>query len=136
MLDPAFAFARLKQTLAALTLAAGLPLAASIPALAEAADFNGTWSVQLVTEAGACGGNSYTVVIHDGQVRPASGGGSIAGRISADGSVGLSVRQGPASGSASGRLRASAGSGTWNAASLCSGRWAAQRRSTLTAQAF
>ena len=61
MLDPAFAFARLKQTLAALTLAAGLPLAASTPALAEAAAFNGTWSVQLVTEAGACGGNSYTV---------------------------------------------------------------------------
>ena len=136
MLVPAFTFARLKQTLAALTLAAGLPLAASTPALAEAADFNGTWTVQLVTEAGACGGNSYTVVIHDGQVRPASGGGSIAGRIGADGSVGLSVRQGPASGSATGRLRASAGSGTWNAASLCSGRWAAQRRSTLTAQAF
>src|SRR5829696_7895883 len=120
MLDPAFALARLKQTLAALTLVTGLPLAASIPALAEAADFNGTWSVQLVTEAGACGGNSYTVVVHDGQVRPASGGGSITGRIGADGSVGLSVRQGPAGGSASGRLRANAGSGSWKAASLCS----------------
>jgi hypothetical protein len=72
----------------------------------------------------------------DGQVRLASAGGSatITGQIGADGSVGLSVRQGPASGSASGRLRS--GSGTWKAASLCSGRWAAQRRSTLTAQAF
>ena len=128
----------LKQTLAALTLAAG-PLATGTPALAEAADFNGTWTVQLVTEAGVCSGSSsYTVAIQDGQVRLASAGGSasIAGRIGADGSVGLTVQQGPASGSASGRLRLSTGSGTWKASSLCSGRWSAQRRSTLTAQAL
>ena len=127
----------LKQALAILTLAAG-PLAASTPALAEAPDFNGTWTVQLVTETGVCSGSSYTVVVQDGQVRLASAGGSasITGQIGADGSVGLSVRQGPASGSASGRLRSSSGSGTWKAAALCSGRWAAQRRSTITAQAL
>jgi hypothetical protein len=128
----------LKQTPAALTLAAGL-LAAGAPALAEAPNFNGTWTVQLVTETGMCGGSySYTVAIQDGQVRLASAGGSasIAGRIGADGSVGLTVQQGPASGAASGRLRSSAGSGTWKASSLCSGRWSAQRRSTLTAQAL
>ena len=127
----------LKQALAILTLAAG-PLAASTPALAEAPDFNGTWTVQLVTETGVCSGSSYTVAIQDGQVRLASAGGSasITGQIGADGSVGLSVRQGPASGSASGRLRSSSGSGTWKAAALCSGRWVAQRRSTLTAQAL
>ena len=127
----------LKQILATLTLAAGL--AAGSPALAEAPDFNGTWTVQLLTETGVCGGSSsYTVAIQDGQVRLASAGGStsITGRIGADGSVGLSVQQGPVSGSASGRLRSSSGSGTWKASSLCSGRWAAQRRSTLTAQAF
>ena len=51
----------LKQALAILTLAAG-PLAASTPALAEAPDFNGTWTVQLVTETGVCSGSSsYTV---------------------------------------------------------------------------
>ena len=127
----------LKQALAILTLAAG-PLAASTPALAEAPDFNGTWTVQLVTETGVCSGSSYTVVVQDGQVRLASAGGSasITGQIGADGSVGLSVRQGPASGSASGRLRSSSGSGTWKAASLCSGRWAAQRHSIITAQAL
>ena len=127
----------LKQALAILTLAAG-PLAASTPALAEAPDFNGTWTVQLVTETGVCSGSSYTVAVQDGQVRLASAGGgaSITGQIGADGSVGLSVRQGPASGSASGRLRSSSGSGTWKASSLCSGRWAAQRRSIITAQAL
>ena len=127
----------LKQALAILTLAAG-PLAASTPALAEAPDFNGTWTVQLVTETGVCSGSSYTVAIQDGQVRLASAGGSasITGQIGADGSVGLSVRQGPASGSASGRLRSSSGSGTRKAASLCSGHWVAQRRSIITAQAL
>ena len=86
----------LKQALAILTLAAG-PLAASTPALAEAPDFNGTWTVQLVTETGVCSGSSYTVVVQDGQVRLASAGGStsVTGRIGADGSVGLNVRQGP-----------------------------------------
>ena len=81
----------LKQALAILTLAAG-PLAASTPALAEAPDFNGTWTVQLVTETGVCSGSSsYTVAIQDGQVRLASAGGSasITGQIGADGSVGL-----------------------------------------------
>ena len=127
----------LKQALAILTLAAG-PFTASNPALAEAPDFNGTWTVQLVTETGVCSGSSYTVVVQDGQVRLASAGGSasITGQIGADGSVGLNVRQGPASGSASGRLRSSTGSGTWKAAALCSGRWVAQRRSIITAQAL
>jgi hypothetical protein len=128
----------LKQTLAALILSAG-PFAASTPALAEAANFDGTWSVQLVTETGVCSGSSsYTLVVQDGQVRLASAGGSasITGRIGSDGSVGLNVQQGPASGAASGRLRASSGSRTWKASSICSGHWAAQRRSTLTAQAF
>ena len=81
----------LKQALAILTLAAG-PLAASTPASAEAPDFNGTWTVQLVTETGVCSGSSsYTVAIQDGQVRLASARGStsITGQIGTDGSVGL-----------------------------------------------
>ena len=59
----------LKQALAILTLAAG-PLAASTPALAEAPDFNGTWTVQLVTETGVCSGSSsYSVsdLVRDGR---------------------------------------------------------------------
>jgi hypothetical protein len=127
----------MKQTLAALTLGAGI-LAVNTQASAEAPNFNGTWTVQLVTEAGVCGSYSHTVAIQDGQVRLASEGGSasITGRIGSDGSIGLAVQQGPASGSASGRLRSTSGSGTWKVSAMCSGRWAAQRRSTITAQAF
>jgi hypothetical protein len=128
----------MKQSLAALILSAAF-LAVGTPVSAEASDFNGTWTVQLVTEAGVCSSSySYTVAILDGQVRLASAGGSasIAGRIGPGGSIALIVQQGPASGSASGRLRSTSGSGTWRVSAVCSGRWAAQRRSTTTAQAF
>jgi hypothetical protein len=129
----------MKQSLAAPILSAAF-LAAGPPASAEGADFNGTWIVQLVTEAGVCGSSSYsyTVAIQDGQVRlvPAGGSASITGRIGPGGSVGLVIQQGPASGTASGRLRSSSGSGTWKVSAVCSGRWAAQRGSTIAAQAF
>lgn len=127
----------MKQSLAALTLGVAL-LALGTPASAEAPNFNGAWTVQLVTETGVCGSYSHTVSIQDGQVRLASAGGSasITGRIGPDGSVGLNLQQGSASGSASGRLRPTSGSGTWKVSAFCSGRWAAQRRSTITAQAF
>jgi hypothetical protein len=128
----------MKQSLAALILSAAF-LAVGIPASAEAPDFNGTWTVQLVTETGVCGSSSsYTVVVQDGQVRLASAGGSasITGRIGQGGSIGLILQQGSASGSASGRLRSTSGSGTWRVSAVCSGRWAAQRRSTIAAQAF
>ena len=130
----------MKQTFAAITLSAGLlPLGHVSSATAEGPNFNGTWNVQLVTETGACDSSyRYAVAIQDGQVRVASAGGgaSINGRVGQDGAVGLTVQQGPASASASGRLRSTSGSGTWKVASLCSGRWTAQRRSTVTAQAL
>ena len=131
----------MKQTFAALTLSAGLLALGHVStATAEGLNFNGTWNVQLVTETGAvCDSSySYAVAIQDGQIRLASAGGgaSVNGRVGQDGAVGLSVQQGPASGSASGRLRSTSGSGTWKVSSLCSGRWTAQRRSTVTAQAL
>ena len=131
----------MKQTLSALTLGIGLVALGQVStATAEGPNFNGTWNVQLVTESGAlCESSySYALAIQDGQVRLASAGAgaSITGQIGKDGAVGLTVQQGPASGSASGRLLSTSGSGTWKASSLCSGRWTAQRRSTVTAQAF
>ena len=107
-------------------------------ASAEPRNFDGTWSVQLVTEAGLCdSAYSYAVAIRNGQVRPASSSGaSIAGRVSARGAVGLSIQQGPVSGAASGRLGASEGSGSWRVASMCLGRWTARRQATVTAHAL
>ena len=108
-------------------------------ASAEPRNFDGTWNVQLVTEAGLCdSAYSYAVAIRNGQVRPASSSSSasIAGRVSPRGAVGLSIQQGPVSGAASGRLGASSGSGSWRVASMCSGRWTALRQTTVTAHAL
>ena len=125
---------------AALAVSAGaLALTVVSPASAEPAKFNGTWNVQLTTESGMCDSSySYSVAIQNGAVRlaSASSGASINGQVGHDGTVGLTVQQGPASGAASGRLQSQSGSGTWKVSSICSGRWTAKRRSTQTAQAY
>jgi hypothetical protein len=125
----------LKQTLAALAVSTGLILSDS--ALAEADKFDGTWSVQLVAEAGLCGSSAgQTLTVQEGRVRAGGSGVSVSGQIGPSGSVSLVLQKGPAEGSASGKLSGAAGSGTWKVARLgCSGSWTAQRR-TLTAQTF
>ena len=126
-----------KQTLTTLVLAAGALLSAQ--ALAEPADYNGTWSVQLVSESGSCDRSaSYTIAVEDGRVRYLPSGNeariSVSGQVGPGGSVTIGVRQGLGSADASGRLGAGSGSGTWKVSMLgCSGRWTAQRR-TSTAQ--
>ena len=109
-------------------------LAASSAALAS--DFNGRWSVRLVTDSGAICGESYSTVlsVQNGQVSGGGGGASVSGAVSSGGSVSLGIRKGVASGTASGQLRGNAGSGTWQAAGMCSGRWMA-RKSVVTASA-
>ena len=126
--------------LSAVLALAGLPLATLSPAgAADAGSYNGTWTVELVTESGFCEGNrTYSVAVQEGQVRLLSSTDTttrMSGRVGSDGAVGLDVSQGSASGSVRGHLQAQSGSGTWKVSALCSGRWAASRRSSVTAQA-
>jgi len=121
----------------------GVGAALASPALApatarEAVSFNGAWSVDLVTETGmVCDSRySYSVSVRDGQIRLVSGqNATLSGRVGPDGTVGLSVSNGTATGAVSGRLQANSGGGTWKVSSLCSGRWTARRQATRTAQA-
>ncbi len=124
-----------QTTLAASVLAASLALCA--PALADPARFDGTWSVHLVTNSGACdASSSATLTVSQGQVRAASTGVSVSGQVRSGGSVSLALQKGLAQGSASGKLSSTSGAGTWTVSTVgCSGRWTAQRRFTLTAQA-
>ena len=123
-----------KQTLTTLVLAAGALLSAQ--ALAEPADYNGTWSVQLVSESGSCDRSAnYTIAVEDGRVRYLPSGNearvSVSGQVGPGGNVSIGVRQGLGSADAYGRLGAGSGSGTWKVSMLgCSGRWTAQRRTT------
>jgi len=125
---------------AVLALATGLLLPALLPArAADTGSYNGTWTVELVTESGLCDGRSiFSVAVQEGQVRlisTADGAARMSGKVGPDGTVGLNVSKGSASGSVLGRLQAQSGSGTWKVSALCSGRWAAHRRSTAVAQA-
>ncbi|GBU16604.1 MULTISPECIES: hypothetical protein [Methylobacterium] len=130
----------MKHVALVLALGAGL---ASGPAVekagaAEAGGFNGTWSVELVTDSGLCDSRyRYSVAVNEGSVQlvSASDGARMSGRVGSDGTVGLSVSNGTASGAVSGRLLAQTGSGTWKVSALCSGRWTARRQNTRTAQA-
>lgn len=122
-------------------LALSAALAALLASPAVAGGFDGTWSVQLVTESGLCEAQySYTLSVQDGQVRPvtaaSTNGATVSGRVGSDGSVGLTVATAAANGTASGRLQVRGGSGTWRVSGgLCTGRWTARRHTVRTAQA-
>ena len=125
---------------AVLAFASCLSLTALLPVRADdAGSYNGTWTVELVTESGFCDGrHTYSVSVEEGQVRllsAADGTTRMSGRVGADGAVCLTVSRGSTGGSVLGRLQARSGSGTWKVSALCSGHWAASRRSTATAQA-
>lgn len=127
----------MRKVVSVLAVAAGLSV---LPVnAAEQGGYNGTWTVELVTESGFCDSRySYSMSVQEGQVRlvsAADAGARLSGKVGADGSVGLNVSNGSASGAASGRLQAQSGSGTWKVSALCSGRWTARRSATRTAQA-
>jgi len=116
-------------------------LLAALPAAArEGGNYDGTWSVELVTESGLCEARyTYSLSIADSRVRPvsgaASGSATVTGRVGSDGTVGLAVATAAATGTASGRLRPQTGTGTWTVSALCSGHWTATRRTARTASA-
>jgi hypothetical protein len=112
---------------------AGLPLHK-----ARAAEFDGRWSVLVVTEKGACDrGYRYEVNVSGGKVKFAGNEAvGMDGTISPGGQVQMIVgRPGGAKGdgkaTGSGKLSANAGRGIWHAAGSggdCSGTWEAERR--------
>jgi hypothetical protein len=102
------------------------------PAAAHArTSFDGGWTVQILTQRGACDPNSsFGVEIRDGIVY-GSGGLPVRGRVSGNGAVNVSVASGEQRADGSGRLSAGSGSGAWRGVGsrgVCSGRWLASRR--------
>jgi|AntDryMetagUQ313_1029471.scaffolds.fasta_scaffold00112_31 hypothetical protein len=129
---------RMIKLTAVAALAAGLSLPTCLPASAGPSTHNGRWSVELVTESGLCSARyTYALAIREGQVQLISGsaGAQVNGHVRPDGSVGITVSNGTASGTGTGRLQAGSGAGTWKVSSLCSGHWTARRSDTRTAQA-
>lgn len=117
----------------ALSLGLGL-LFGSAAMAAPAHRHDGTWQVQLVTESGICGTNTYAITVERGNVRyqeaPGASPAVINGQIAASGAIRLDIRSSAAQGQASGSLSGQSGSGIWKVDSYgCSGHWSAQKRS-------
>ena len=120
----------------ALALGLGLTLVGS--AMAATSDrHDGTWSVRMITDSGMCDSTyAYSIAIENGSVRyllqPGDSPTSVSGRIGPDGAVDLDIRRSIARVDANGRLNGKSGSGTWKLAMLgCSGRWTAEKRTTV-----
>jgi len=104
------------------------------PKPAPATNFDGRWSVVIITDAGPCDrAYRYGVRISGGRITYAGDSAAVInGQVDARGNVVVSLRYGQSSANGSGHLTESDGEGRWQGASTsssCSGRWEAERRS-------
>jgi hypothetical protein len=102
------------------------------PAIAQANRFDGTWSVEVVTQQGACDrAYRYSVVVQNGRAR--YGGPEnfvISGQVQPNGSVSASISRGQERANVTGRLSGNRGTGVWSTSGgrVCSGQWNAEKQ--------
>jgi hypothetical protein len=96
------------------------------------AQFDGNWSVSIVTDSGSCDrGYRYALRIANGRIYYDNPSFNINGQVNARGQVSVTVSAGGQSASGTGRLSRDYGEGTWigrSASDQCSGHWEAERR--------
>ena len=115
----------------AVALALAGAFAASVPA-ASAPNYDGLWSVVIMTQRGTCDrAYRYPVRISNGSVGYAGDASfNVSGTVGTGGAVTVTVSRGSQSAKGTGQLSANGGSGRWTAGSgECSGSWTAERRS-------
>jgi hypothetical protein len=118
------------SAIAAALLATPLPLAAQ--SARSAGTFDGQWAVDVIVVRGTCEqGYSFPVRVRGGSIVYA---GQVdikaTGTVGRDGRVAARFTRAKETLSASGRLAARSGAGTWTAPSRdCSGRWEARKES-------
>jgi hypothetical protein len=100
-------------------------------AQAQARRFDGTWSVQVLTERGGCDRYRYPVIIENGQARyggPESF--DVNGQVRPNGSITATISRGEAQAHVRGQLSGDTGQGTWSTTGgrVCSGSWNAEKR--------
>jgi hypothetical protein len=123
----------IRTTAAALaTLAVFANSALAAPIAAGKANFDGGWSVLIVTEKGTCDrAYRYPVKIENGTVNYAGTASfDVVGKVDGKGSITVTVSKAGKSATGTGAMSATDGAGTWTAAGgECSGTWTAERRS-------
>jgi hypothetical protein len=119
-------FSRAAWALIAVSFAGAL--SAATPAVATA-NYDGLWSVVIVTEKGSCDrAYRYPVRISNGAVQ--NDGPSlinVSGKVGGNGAVTVMVSAGDKSATGTGKLSGKAGGGKWSGAG-CGGSWEAERR--------
>jgi hypothetical protein len=117
---------------AAALLAAPSWSAAAAPAAPGVAQFDGTWSVSIITDSGECDrGYRYALHISGGRVTYDNPSFDISGQVNPRGQIRVVVRAGSQEAVGTGRLSRDYGAGTWSGqspTSRCSGHWEAERR--------
>jgi hypothetical protein len=108
-------------------------IAACAGTAAAGTRYDGSWSVLITTDSGACNGAyRYGVEISDGTVLYAGGGPvNLQGRVARNGAVRVRVVAGDQWADGSGRLLRDYGGGYWRGqgpTGTCAGRWEAERR--------
>lgn len=121
--------------LASALTACAILAASAVPtqsAPAAKPNFDGAWSVLIVTEKGTCDrAYRYPIKIANGTVDYAgSASFTVTGKVQSSGVVTVTVARGSQSASGSGRLSLTDGGGNWSTAGgECSGTWSAEKRS-------
>src|SRR5580700_1140780 len=93
--------------------------------------YDGTWSVAIYTQRGACGSVRVAVRIVGGRVYSEDQSYQANGGVGANGVVRVSVAGAGQSASGSGRLSGNSGAGRWRSSrGECSGTWSAARRAS------
>ena len=108
----------------------GLGLIAAAAPVSATSNFDGKWSVVVVTEKGDCDRAYRYPISIQGQNLINAGNASfdISGKVAGDGAVAVKISYGDKSASGSGKLFATTGEGHWVGGS-CAGTWTAERRS-------
>ncbi|MCB8820116.1 hypothetical protein [Microvirga rosea] len=107
-------------------------LALPVAAQAQTRNFDGAWSVEVVTEQGSCDrAYRYNIVVENGRAR--YGGQenfTVNGQVRSNGQVSANITRGQDRADVRGRLSGSRGTGTWTTAGgrTCSGTWNAEKR--------
>ena len=104
-------------------------------ALAKAAPYDGSWTMQLVTTSGHCGVINMGVAVKGGLISATSGKFvfhkiSLAGRIAGSGATKINGVAGPRQAIGTGHFTKAKGKGKWNGtgpSGVCSGYWVAVR---------
>src|SRR5260370_2924921 len=118
---------------AAALLAASCWTASAAPAApAGVTQFDGNWSVSIVTDSGECDrGYRYALRIAGGKIYYDNPSFDISGQVNPGGQVRVVVRAGSQVAVGTGRMSRDYGTGTWSGqspTSRCSGHWEAERR--------